>query len=65
MVAICILDAFEDMSINFPNEGGLLIRKNVFNSLNGAKKKSKASDYREYVTGEKGFTFWTTRHPYI
>lgn len=35
MVAICVLNTLEDMSIDFPDERGLLIRENVFNSLNG------------------------------
>ena len=35
VVAICILNTLEDMGVDFPDEGGLLIRKNVFDSLNG------------------------------
>lgn len=41
MVTVCILDAFEDVSIDFPNEGGLLIRKNVFNGLNGEEARDQ------------------------
>jgi len=39
VVAVCILDALEDVSIDFPNKGGLLIRKNVFDSLNGKEAR--------------------------
>lgn len=35
VVSICILNTLEDMSVDFSDEAGLLIRKNVFNSLNG------------------------------
>lgn len=35
VIAICILDALEDMNIDLSNKGCLLIRENVFNSLNG------------------------------
>jgi len=37
VVAICILDTLENVRVNFPNKGGLLIRKNVFDGLNGEK----------------------------
>ena len=39
MVAVRILNAFKDVSIDFPNERSLLIRKNVFNSLNGEEAR--------------------------
>ena len=41
MVAIRILNALEDVSIDFPNKGSLLIRKNVFDGLNGERVRSK------------------------
>ena len=63
MVAICILDALEDVGIDFPHEGGLLIRKNVFNGLNG--EGSRHQIIWNNTSPVRGFTFWTTRHPYI
>ena len=45
MVAICILDALEDMSIDFPNKGGLLIRKNVFDRLNGEEARHQIGEH--------------------
>ena len=51
VVAICILDALEDVRVDFPNKGGLLIRKNVFNSLNGEEATHQI--WREHVTREK------------
>jgi len=39
VVAVCILNALEDVGIDFPNKGGLLIRKNVFNRLNGEETR--------------------------
>lgn len=38
VVTVCIFNALEDVGIDFPNEGGLLIRKNVFHGLNGEAK---------------------------
>lgn len=34
MVGVCVLNTFEDVSINLPNKRGVLIRKNRSNSLN-------------------------------
>lgn len=48
MVAIRILNALEDVSVDFPNEGGLLIGKNVLDSLNGEEAR--------------GIRSWTTHH---
>jgi hypothetical protein len=48
MVTIRILNALEDVSVDFPNEGGLLIGKNVLDSLNGEEAR--------------GIRSWTTHH---
>ena len=41
MVSIRIADTVEDVGVDFPNKGNLLIRKNVFNSLDGEEAKDQ------------------------
>jgi len=55
MVAVCVLNALENVSIYFPNKGGLLIRKNVFDSLNGEETTHQIGETTS--PGERGFTF--------
>ena len=44
MIAVRILNALEDVSINFPDKGSLLIRKNVLDSLNGEETRDQIGD---------------------
>ena len=55
VVAVRILHALEDVSIDFPNEGSLLIRKNVFNSLNGEEAKHQIME--DTSLGQKDLPF--------